>query len=68
MLDVATRSYLIHDGRVVFRGNSEEFLRDPDVRRHYLGDRFDTAHSLEGPRKAPLASPEGVIHDDGAAE
>ena len=68
VVEVATRSYLIYDGRVVFQGNSEEFLHDPDVRRYYLGDRFDGGHGLEGPKRpnptvAPLAN-EIVIDDE----
>ena len=68
VVEVATRSYLIYDGRVVFQGNSEEFLHDPDVRRYYLGDRFDGSHGLEGPKRPhPLVNPlanEVVIDDE----
>ena len=67
VLEVATRSYLIYDGRVVFQGDSDQFMEDPDARRYYLGDRYDSAHRLDGPRR-PLPSshaPHGeVIIDD----
>ena len=69
VLEVATRSYLIYEGRVVFRGNSEEFLQDPDARRYYLGDRFDGKHGLEGPKRphpaANSSASEVVLDDDG---
>lgn len=67
VVEVATRSYLIYDGRVVFRGNSEEFLHDADVRRYYLGDRYDGGHGIEGPKRQNLPTqppPEEVIVDD----
>jgi lipopolysaccharide export system ATP-binding protein len=68
VLEVATRSYLIYDGRVVFRGNSEQFMEDPDARRYYLGDRYDAGHRLDGPRRPSLptapAPGEVIVEDD----
>jgi lipopolysaccharide export system ATP-binding protein len=39
-LDIIDRAYIIHDGHVLFEGNAEAVLADPDVRRVYLGDSF----------------------------
>lgn len=39
-LDIIDRAYIIYDGTVLFEGNSEAVLKDPDVRRVYLGERF----------------------------
>ena len=68
VLDIATRSYLIHEGRVVFHGNSEQFLKDEDVQRYYLGGRQDQAHGLEGPKRAApggTSAPAGeIVVDD----
>jgi len=46
VLDVSDRSYVIHEGRVFARGNREQIYNDPDVRKHYIGERFDTGHAL----------------------
>ena len=40
-LDIIDRASIIHAGEVLFEGAPEEILADPDVRRVYLGDRFD---------------------------
>jgi len=39
-LDIIDRAYIIYDGQVLFEGDSEAVLKDPDVRRVYLGDSF----------------------------
>ena len=40
-LGIIERASIMHDGEVLFEGAPEEILADPDVRRVYLGDRFD---------------------------
>ncbi|GMA17004.1 LPS export ABC transporter ATP-binding protein [Deinococcus metallilatus] len=35
------RVYLMFDGEVKFQGTPQEFARDQDARRHYLGDDFE---------------------------
>ncbi len=50
VLDVSDRSYVIHEGRVFARGNREQIYSDPDVRKHYIGERFDNGHRLDRPR------------------
>ena len=40
-LDIIERASIIHDGEVLFEGKPEEILADPEVRRVYLGDRFN---------------------------
>ncbi len=39
-LDIIDRAYIIYDGHVLFEGDAEAVLKDPDVRRVYLGDSF----------------------------
>jgi lipopolysaccharide export system ATP-binding protein len=40
-LDIIERASIIHDGEVLFEGRPDEILADPEVRRVYLGDRFN---------------------------
>src|SRR4051794_18726480 len=46
-LEVTDRSYLIREGRVFAYGNREQIINNPDVRRYYIGDRFDVGHLLD---------------------
>jgi len=39
-LSITDRAFLIHDGRVILEGDSEELVNDPIARKHYLGDDF----------------------------
>lgn len=39
-LKITDRSYIIHEGKILTSGTSEELLEDPVARRFYLGDRF----------------------------
>jgi lipopolysaccharide export system ATP-binding protein len=39
-LDIIDRAYIIHDGQVIMEGSPSEIVRDKDVRRVYLGERF----------------------------
>ena len=55
-LEVTDRSYLIREGRVFAYGNREQILRNPDVRRHYIGERFDVGHLLD--RRRPVSIPQ----------
>jgi lipopolysaccharide export system ATP-binding protein len=34
------RAYILHDGRVLKTGTTEEIIRDETVRRVYLGENF----------------------------
>jgi lipopolysaccharide export system ATP-binding protein len=54
-LEVTDRCYLIREGRVFAYGNREQILRNPDVRRHYIGERFDVGHLLDRRRPASLS-------------
>ncbi len=47
VLEASDRSYVIHEGKVFASGNREEIINNPDVRRHYIGERFDVGHLLE---------------------
>ncbi len=39
-LDIIDRAYIIHDGTVLMEGKPDEIVRNEDVRRVYLGDKF----------------------------
>jgi lipopolysaccharide export system ATP-binding protein len=52
-LEVTDRCYLIREGRVFAYGNREQILQNPEVRRHYIGERFDVGHLLD--RRRPVA-------------
>ena len=39
-LDLVDRAYIMHDGRVLMHGTPSEIVRDSEVRRVYLGERF----------------------------
>ncbi len=56
-LEVTDRCYLIREGRVFAYGNREQILSNPDVRRHYIGERFDVGHLLDRRRPASLSQP-----------
>jgi lipopolysaccharide export system ATP-binding protein len=40
-LEIIDRASIIHGGEVLFEGSPGEILADPEVKRVYLGDRFD---------------------------
>ncbi|WP_010338721.1 MULTISPECIES: LPS export ABC transporter ATP-binding protein [Sphingobium] len=40
MLELIDRVYVIHEGKVLFEGVPQAVLRDPEVRRLYLGENF----------------------------
>ena len=36
-LGIANRAYIIENGHVAMQGNASDLLRDPDLRKNYLG-------------------------------
>lgn len=40
-LGIVDRCYILHDGHVLMDGTPSDIVADPDVRRVYLGDKFD---------------------------
>jgi len=46
-LEVTDRTYVIREGRVFAYGDREQIINNPDVRRHYIGERFDVGHLLD---------------------
>jgi lipopolysaccharide export system ATP-binding protein len=40
-LGLIDRAYIIHDGSLLMEGTPQEIVRNPDVRRVYLGDQFN---------------------------
>jgi lipopolysaccharide export system ATP-binding protein len=63
-IEVTDRSYLIREGRVFAYGTPGEILLNPDVRRYYLGERFDAGHLLEQIQRRSLHQIEGGEHAD----
>ena len=41
---------MIREGRVFAYGNREQIVNNPEVRRHYIGERYDVGHLLEEQR------------------
>ena len=39
-LEITDRSTIVHEGKVLIAGDARALLDDPDVRKHYLGERF----------------------------
>lgn len=39
-LEIIDRAYIIHDGMVLMEGTPQDIVKNPDVRRVYLGERF----------------------------
>ncbi|MEO0342491.1 MAG: LPS export ABC transporter ATP-binding protein [Pseudomonadota bacterium] len=39
-LEIVDRAYILHDGKVLKSGTTEEVVADPEVRRVYLGENF----------------------------
>jgi lipopolysaccharide export system ATP-binding protein len=63
-LEVTDRCYLIREGRVFAYGNREQILNNPDVRRYYIGERFDAGHLLEKVHQRSLQGGESSHHKD----
>lgn len=40
-LDIIDRAYILHDGKVLMEGSPNEIVADENVRRVYLGERFN---------------------------
>ena len=40
-LDIVDRAYILHDGMVLMNGTPSDIVGNEDVRRVYLGDRFN---------------------------
>lgn len=39
-LQIVDRAYILHDGKVLMSGSTQEVIRDENVRRVYLGNNF----------------------------
>ena len=39
-LSIVDRACLIHDGRVILQGTTDEIVNDPVARKNYLGENF----------------------------
>ena len=61
-LEVTDRCYVIREGRVFAYGNREQILNNADVRRYYIGERFDVGHLLDGRQPHGLPGQQGPAH------
>ena len=39
-LEIVDRAYILHDGKVLMSGTTNEIVNDENVRRVYLGENF----------------------------
>ena len=46
-LEVTDRTYVIREGHVFAYGDREAIINNADVRRYYIGERFDVGHLLD---------------------
>ncbi|WP_435007106.1 LPS export ABC transporter ATP-binding protein [Tundrisphaera lichenicola] len=46
-IEVTNRTYVIREGRVFAYGDREAIISNADVRRYYIGERFDVGHLLD---------------------
>ena len=66
-LEVTDRCYVVREGRVFAYGNREEILNNADVRRYYIGERFDGGHLTDKQRPVmSLGKTQGAL--PGSAE
>jgi lipopolysaccharide export system ATP-binding protein len=49
-LEVTDRCYVVREGRVFAYGDREAILNNADVRRYYIGERFDGGHLVDKQR------------------
>jgi lipopolysaccharide export system ATP-binding protein len=42
-LEIVDRAYILHDGKVLMSGTTDEVISDANVKRVYLGDNFKIA-------------------------
>jgi lipopolysaccharide export system ATP-binding protein len=52
-LEVTDRCFLIRQGEVFASGDRMAILSNPDVRRYYIGERFDVGHLMDVGRHRP---------------
>ena len=68
-LEVTDRTYVIREGRVFAYGDRESIINNADVRRYYIGERFDVGHLLDKRHRHELpgnATPTGQTNDEPA--
>ena len=60
-LQVTDRCYLIREGRVFAHGDRQAILSNPDVRRYYIGEKFDVGNLLDDASRRALTNPGMVV-------
>ena len=58
-LQVTDRCYLIREGLVFAHGDRQAILSNPDVRRYYIGEKFDVGNLLDDATRKSIAAPKG---------
>ncbi len=67
-LEVTDRCYLIREGRVFASGDRMEVLNNPDVRRYYIGERFDVGSLLQNAGRRSLPGSDEPVPPEGESE
>ena len=60
-LEVTDRTYVIREGNVFAYGDREAIINDPDVRRYYIGERFDVGHLLDKRQRHGITAESGAL-------
>jgi lipopolysaccharide export system ATP-binding protein len=62
-LRITDRNYILIDGRILAQGSSESISKDEMVRKHYLGQQFDTQLFRHAPENSDAVAieAEGVV-------
>lgn len=55
-LTVTDRSYIVHEGRILFHGSARELVENQAVRKAYLGERFYYLNQSETPSSTETPS------------
>jgi lipopolysaccharide export system ATP-binding protein len=66
-LEVTDRTYVIREGRVFAYGDRESIINNADVRRYYIGERFDVGHLLDKRHRHELPGPQSPAGHEGEA-
>ena len=67
-LEVTDRTYVIREGNVFAYGDREAIINNADVRRYYIGERFDVGHLLAKPHRQGLGADPKTTVDVGMSD
>ena len=67
-LQIADRTYVIADGKVISHGSSLEVVNDPHVRQVYLGENINVSGIAQAVRRRSQSSVRSLLEDQAVAE